>query len=104
MDNTQDYYGVLGVLPSADPEAIKAAYRSLAKKYHPDSGNYSKAEAEAKFKKLKQAFEVLSDPKLRDEHDKARLDRGYFDGEAQSSATEGFSDKDQGDAAVATEY
>jgi DnaJ-class molecular chaperone len=89
MDHTIDYYGVLGVLPSAEIEVIKAAYRALAKKYHPDAGNYSKMEAEAKFRKLNDAFEVLTTPELRSRYDSMRTtDRTrefYADGQNRPS-------------------
>jgi hypothetical protein len=63
----QDYYAVLGVAKEADPEVIKAAYRALAKKHHPDSPSGS---AE-RFRQISSAWEVLSDPKLRKVHDAA---------------------------------
>jgi curved DNA-binding protein CbpA len=61
----QDYYTVLGVSRHADPEVIKAAYRALAKKYHPDSSGGS---AE-RFLQISRAWEVLSDPDLRRAYD-----------------------------------
>lgn len=57
----QSYYRELGVQPEATPEQIREAYRKLAKKYHPDR-NSGDARAEAKFKRISEAYRVLSDP------------------------------------------
>lgn len=62
-----DYYKVLGVSKTATPEEIKKAYRKLAVEYHPDK-NKSK-EAEAKFKEINQAYEVLSNPQKRQQYE-----------------------------------
>lgn len=64
----QDYYSVLGVSKTATADEIKAAYRKLALKYHPDR-NPNNKEAEEKFKKAAQAYEVLSDADKRRQYD-----------------------------------
>jgi len=68
MAEKRDYYDVLGVSKSADESEIKKAYRSLAKKYHPDM-NPGDKEAEAKFKEVNEAYDVLSDPDKKAKYD-----------------------------------
>ena len=64
-----DYYKILGVSKTATENEIKAAYRKLARKYHPDL-NPDNKEAEIKFKEINEANEVLSDPENRKKYDK----------------------------------
>ena len=65
----QDYYEVLGLKKDASADAIKKAYRKLARKYHPDI-NPNDAEAKKKFQAVNEANEVLSDPEKRSKYDK----------------------------------
>lgn len=67
----KDYYDILGVPATADAEAVKKAYRELARKYHPDL-NPSDPAAEERFKEVSEAYAVLSDEKRRGEYDDMR--------------------------------
>src|SRR5579864_3591673 len=64
----QDYYGVLGVSRDAKADDIRKTYRKLARKYHPDLNPGDKA-AEERFKKVQEAYDVLSDTKKRQVYD-----------------------------------
>lgn len=64
-----DYYKTLEVSREATPDEIKKAYRKLARKYHPDLHPGDK-KAEAEFKKVQEAYDVLSDPDKRDQYDR----------------------------------
>jgi len=77
----KDFYAALGVAKDADAAAIKKAYRKLAVKLHPDK-NPGDAAAEAKFKEVSEAYDVLSDPAKRKEYDEARalFSSGRFPG------------------------
>ena len=68
MADKRDYYEVLGLKKGASDDEIKKAYRKQAKKYHPDV-HPGDAEAEAKFKEVNEAYEVLSDPGKKSKYD-----------------------------------
>ena len=65
----RDYYEVLGIAKDATADEIKKAYRSAAKKCHPDLNPGKEAEAEEKFKEAAEAYEVLSDDDKRSRYD-----------------------------------
>ena len=89
MADKRDYYEVLGVDKSASDADIKKAYRSLAKKYHPDM-NPGDKEAEQKFKEVNEAYAVLSDADKRKKYDTYGHDA--FDPTAGGSGFSGFGD------------
>jgi curved DNA-binding protein CbpA len=73
MDNKDDFYEILQVHPSADPDIIQAAYRRLVFRYHPDRN--TSPEAAGIMRRLNQAYEVLSDPQRRAAYDRSRAER-----------------------------
>src|ERR1700678_1505958 len=73
----KDYYEVLGVARGADADAVKRAYRKLARKYHPDVSK--ERNAETKFKEVQEAYEVLRDTEKRAAYD--QLGRDYRPGQ-----------------------
>ncbi len=76
----QDYYELLGIGRDADAKGVKAAYRKMARKWHPDlHPSDQKEEAEEKFKRINEAYEVLRDPEKRERYD--RLGQRWRDGD-----------------------
>ncbi|RYG86323.1 MAG: hypothetical protein EON59_10270 [Alphaproteobacteria bacterium] len=63
-----DYYRLLGVARDAEPEVIAAAYKALARKYHPDTGGESASKEQ--LQALNEAYSVLSDPGTRSDYDR----------------------------------
>ena len=91
-ENKRDYYEVLGVKKDASAEEIKKAYRKAAMKYHPDR-NPGDKEAEAKFKEVGEAYEVLSDDGKRSRYDQfgfAGVDPNYGAGGGGGDGAGGF--------------
>lgn len=68
---TRDYYEVLGVKPGASASEIRAAYKKLARKHHPDANKGSKSSEES-FKEVSEAYQVLNDPQKRRQYDAMR--------------------------------
>src|SRR5262249_54177255 len=81
-----DYYELLGVARDAAPDAIKKAYRTQARKYHPDV-NPGDKKAEAKFKEVQQAYDILSDAEKRSLYD--RYGTAAFEGMAAAGPRSG---------------
>lgn len=75
MKTDIDFYEVLGVRPDAEPEVISAAYRALAKKYHPDTFKGDANEAKARMSALNSAYDVLSKPDSRRDYDRRRREK-----------------------------
>ncbi|MBQ9413781.1 MAG: molecular chaperone DnaJ [Clostridia bacterium] len=94
MADKRDYYEVLGVSRTASDDEIKKAYRKLAKQYHPDL-NPGDKEAEARFKEVNEAYEVLSDSAKKaryDQYGHAGVDPNF--GAGGSAYGGGFQDMD----------
>lgn len=88
MAARHDYYEVLGVDQSASQRDIKKAYRRMARKYHPDVSD--SPNAEARFKEVNEAYEVLSDPDKRRTYD--RFGHAGLEGGARAAGFSGFRD------------
>jgi DnaJ-class molecular chaperone len=80
----EDYYEILGLSKSASQDEIKRAYRKLALQYHPDKGG-----DQEKFKKVNEAYQMLSDPQKRSQYD--RFGKAGAQGFSQRGGFEGFS-------------
>ncbi len=92
MNPMKDFYDILGVKRNADEKEIKAAYRKLARKYHPDV-NPADTSAAERFKEISQAYEVLSDKTKRAQYDRVghqAWSAGYKDGSMPPSGAGGF--------------
>ncbi len=87
MADKRDYYDVLGIQKGASDTDIKKAYRQLAKKYHPDV-NPGDKDAEAKFKEVNEAYEVLSDADKKAKYD--QFGHAAFDPSAGAGGYGGF--------------
>ena len=83
MADKQDYYEVLGIPRTASEDEIKKAFRKLARKYHPDVNRDDPKTAEAKFKEINEAYEVLSNQENRAKYD--QFGHAAFDGAAGAS-------------------
>jgi molecular chaperone DnaJ len=78
MADKRDYYDILGIKKGATDDEIKKAYRTLAKKYHPDVS--SEKDAEAKFKEVQEAYDTLSDAEKRQNYDQYGHQGNPFNG------------------------
>jgi len=94
----KNYYAILGVTPQAEDVVIRAAYRALAQRYHPDRNDAAGEAAHQKMAELNEAYGVLSSPELRSQYDRefqnaGGSDDGFDEGEA--AADEGISQINQ---------
>ena len=87
MNTSKNYYALLGVLPTADIIVIRAAYKALVQRYHPDRYHGDIAEANRIMAELNEAYKVLSDPELRKRYDSLR-------GESSAQDAGSFFDED----------
>ena len=108
MDINKDYYQTLGITPSAELAVIKAVYKALANKYHPDKHTGNKAQADAKMREINEAYEVLSDSAKRASYDASRnkAEEAAFEetDESVKRAEETLSQIIQSDWATAEKY
>lgn len=90
--NKTDYYAVLGVLPTADPVVIAAAFRALAQRYHPDKWTGDASEAHERMARINEAYEVLRDQARRAAYDRAHQgrDQGAFEESDAAAGTGAF--------------
>ena len=86
----KDYYKILGIERGADEAEVKKAFRSAARKYHPDQATGDKKEAEAKFKEVSEAYEVLGDKQKRAQYDQFGSTGPGFGGGAGGGNPGGF--------------
>jgi curved DNA-binding protein CbpA len=88
----KDLYAILGLAPDCEPEEIKAAYRALVLLHHPDQ-NPDRPDAHERFLEIKDAYELLSDPELREDYDLAFVETfpGYaIEGEEEEEEEEEY--------------
>ena len=65
MDFNKDYYAILGVHPSAEKVVIDAAYKALAKRYHPDKNQNDSENAKRQMQEINEVYEILSNEQKR---------------------------------------
>jgi Ca-activated chloride channel family protein len=82
MDVHKNYYGTLGLQPSATMQEIKSAYRVLARRFHPDAS--SAPDTREHFERVQEAYEILSDPKQKQAYDQWRRKEGLVQASALS--------------------
>jgi curved DNA-binding protein CbpA len=88
VNSDKDYYSILGVLPNAEDIVVRAAYRALAQRYHPDHARESQEKAHSRMSELNDAFGVLSDKAKRSSYDQLRSAAAPCCGEQFNAAEE----------------
>jgi curved DNA-binding protein CbpA len=107
MSGTKDYYAILGVLPSADIVVIRAAFRAVAQKYHPDKWASDPSEANQRMRELNEAYEVLSDEHRRQRYDSQRRQDSNDDFDFDETMRSAFGDAEsaqKADWAIALDF
>ena len=108
MDTSKNYYSILGVVPSAEAVVIRAAYRALALRYHPDTWRGDKAHADQMIRALNEAYEVLSNAGKRKAYDAARRDKDFeefdYDADQTGDAFRAAEAEQDPDWALAVDY
>ena len=93
-NDSEDYYKILGIEKNATESEIKKAYRKLALKWHPDKNPNNKKEAEEKFKKINEAYSILSDKNKRNEYDNGGMNFDFKGFNADDIFKDFFGGKD----------
>ncbi len=93
-DDENDYYKILGVKKEATDAEIKKAYRKLALKWHPDKNPNNRKESEEKFKKINEAYSILSDKNKRNEYDNGGMNFDFKGFNADDIFKDFFGGKD----------
>ena len=93
-NDSDDYYKILGIKKNATETEIKKAYRKLALKWHPDKNPNNREEAEEKFKKINEAYSILSDKNKRNEYDKGGMNFDFKGFNADDIFKDFFGGKD----------
>ncbi|MBW7834528.1 MAG: DnaJ domain-containing protein [Simplicispira suum] len=95
MNKEKDYYGIFGILPSAEDFVIRAVYKALAQRYHPDKYSGTKDKSDLRMVEINEAYAILSVPSKRKEYDELRgsntqASDSYFNGPASDEVPPNF--------------
>ena len=93
-NDSEDYYKILGITKNATESEIKKAYRKLALKWHPDKNPNNRKESEEKFKKINEAYSILSDKNKRNEYDNGGMNFDFKGFNADDIFKDFFGGKD----------
>lgn len=108
MDKSKDYYSILGVVPSSDFEVIKAVYKALALKYHPDRNKDNISKAGMRMAEINEAYDILSNPEKRRQYDFSRRGTSnqdtFEDGDASEESFNNLGEKIEKEWAVIEKY